>query len=54
VTGRQVTLTDTSLLALCELERRMLQKVAIAKLQALNLGVAVRIPSGTYISKVMA
>jgi hypothetical protein len=43
-----VTLTDTSLLTLCEVERRMLQKVAIAKLQALNLGVTVRIPSGKY------
>ncbi|XP_069704355.1 uncharacterized protein [Periplaneta americana] len=50
VTGRQVTLTDTSLLSLCELERRMLQKVAVAKLQALNLGVAVRIPSETVVS----
>ena len=48
MTGRQVTLTDTSLLTLCEVERRMLQKVAIAKLQALNLGVTVRIPSGKY------
>lgn len=43
-----MTLTDTSLLTLCEVERRMLQKVAIAKLQALNLGVSVRIPSGKY------
>lgn len=52
VSGRQVTLTDTSLLTLCELERRMLQKVAVAKLQALNLGVTVRIPSGKCISVV--
>jgi len=43
-----VTLTDTSMLTLREVERRMLQKVAIAKLQALNLGVTVRIPSGKY------
>ena len=43
-----MTLTDTSLLTLCEVERRMLQKVAIAKLQTLNLGVTVRIPSGKY------
>ncbi|XP_021919364.1 uncharacterized protein LOC110829683 isoform X2 [Zootermopsis nevadensis] len=50
VTGRQVTLTDTSLLTLCELERRMLQKVAVAKLQALNLGVSVRIPSEAVVS----
>lgn len=46
VTGRQVVLSDTSLLNLTEIERKVLQKVAIAKLQALNLGVAVKIPSG--------
>ncbi|GLV35356.1 Rho GTPase activating protein at 102A [Carabus blaptoides fortunei] len=47
VTGRQVTLGDTSLLQLSDVERRVLQKVALAKLQALNLGVTVRIPSDT-------
>lgn len=48
MTGRQVTLQDTTLLQLTEVERRVLQKVALAKLQALNLGVTVRIPSGKY------
>lgn len=46
VTGRQVVLTDTTLLNLTEVERKVLQKVALARLQALNLGVAVKIPSG--------
>ncbi|KAG5885856.1 hypothetical protein JTB14_035876 [Gonioctena quinquepunctata] len=45
VTGRQVILSDTSLLHLTEIERKVLQKVAIAKLQALNLGVTVKPPS---------
>ncbi|CAH1388887.1 unnamed protein product, partial [Nezara viridula] len=45
VAGRTVTLTDTSLTQLTEIERKILQKVALAKLQALNLGVNVRIPS---------
>lgn len=45
VTGRQVVLQDTSLLHLTEVERKVLQKVAIAKLQALNLGVTVKVPS---------
>lgn len=48
VAGRIVTLGDTTLLHLSEIERRVLQKVALARLQALNLGVAVRIPSGDY------
>lgn len=48
VTGRQVVLSDTTLLNLTEVERKVLQKVALAKLQALNLGVAVKIPSGKY------
>ncbi|XP_063231883.1 rho GTPase-activating protein 6-like [Bacillus rossius redtenbacheri] len=47
VTGAQVVLADTSLVQLTDLERRLLQKVALAKLQALNLGVAVRVPSET-------
>lgn len=46
-TGRQVTLHDTPLLDLNELERHVLQKVALAKLQALSLGCAVQIPTGT-------
>uniref|UniRef100_A0A1B6E243 Rho-GAP domain-containing protein n=1 Tax=Clastoptera arizonana TaxID=38151 RepID=A0A1B6E243_9HEMI len=45
VTGKSVTLSDTSLLNLTEIERKVLQKVALAKLQALNLGVNIRIPS---------
>nr|XP_018915447.1 PREDICTED: uncharacterized protein LOC109042921 [Bemisia tabaci] len=43
--GVQVTLADTTILQLTEIERRVLQKVALAKLQALNLGVSVKIPS---------
>ncbi|CAH1159539.1 unnamed protein product [Phaedon cochleariae] len=45
ITGRQVILGDTSILHLSEIERKVLQKVAIAKLQALNLGVNVKVPS---------
>ncbi|XP_071452495.1 uncharacterized protein RhoGAP102A isoform X2 [Hetaerina americana] len=45
-TNRQVSLGDTNLLMLSEVERRVLQKVALAKLQALNLGASVRIPTG--------
>lgn len=45
VAGRAVTLTDTTLQQLTEIERKILQKVALAKLQALNLGVNIRIPS---------
>lgn len=39
-------LQDTDLLHLSEVERKVLQKVAIAKLQALNLGVCVKVPTG--------
>ncbi|XP_075211671.1 rho GTPase activating protein at 102A isoform X2 [Lycorma delicatula] len=52
VTGRSITLEDTSLLQLTDIERRVLQKVALAKLQALNLGVAIRPPSETMSSSV--
>ncbi|KAF7284838.1 hypothetical protein GWI33_021481 [Rhynchophorus ferrugineus] len=45
VTGRQVVLGDTNLMHLTDVERKVLQKVAIAKLQALNLGVSVRVPT---------
>ncbi|KAB0800109.1 hypothetical protein PPYR_07989 [Photinus pyralis] len=44
-TGRQVILGDTTLLQLTDIERKVLQKVALAKLQALNLGVNVKIPT---------
>lgn len=47
LTGRQVTLTDTTILQLSEVERRLLQKVALAKLQALNIGCNVQVPSET-------
>ncbi|KAJ9590747.1 hypothetical protein L9F63_016263, partial [Diploptera punctata] len=50
VTGRQVTLGDCNLLTLSEVERRLLQKVALAKLQALNLGVTIRVPSESVVS----
>ncbi|XP_076394543.1 rho GTPase activating protein at 102A [Megachile rotundata] len=43
--GRRVTLQDTPLRSLSEIERKVLCKVAVAKLQALNLGVHIRPPS---------
>ncbi|KAG7206360.1 hypothetical protein KM043_003729 [Ampulex compressa] len=43
--GRRVTLQDASLRSLSEIERKVLCKVAVAKLQALNLGVHIRPPS---------
>lgn len=49
----QVTLEDCSLLRLTDAERRALQQVALARLQALSLGVTVRTPpepSGTSAS----
>ncbi|RZF47061.1 hypothetical protein LSTR_LSTR011798 [Laodelphax striatellus] len=52
VTGRSVTVEDTPLLQLTDVERRLLQKVALAKLQALNLGVAIRTPSEAVSSTV--
>ncbi|XP_076060802.1 uncharacterized protein LOC143036847 isoform X2 [Oratosquilla oratoria] len=47
VTGRIVQLEGTSLLHLSELERLTLQQIAIAKLQALNLGCQIRAPRGS-------
>lgn len=44
--SRRVTLQDTSLRALSDIEKKVLCKVAVAKLQALNLGVHIRPPSG--------
>ncbi|KAK5643976.1 hypothetical protein RI129_007821 [Pyrocoelia pectoralis] len=44
-TGKQVILGETTLLQLTDIERKVLQKVALAKLQALNLGVNVKIPT---------
>ncbi|XP_044748073.1 uncharacterized protein LOC123309170 [Coccinella septempunctata] len=52
VSGRQVILSDSSLLQLSEIERKVLQKVAIAKLQALNLGVNIKVPTETAASAV--
>ncbi|XP_076641285.1 rho GTPase activating protein at 102A [Halictus rubicundus] len=43
--GRRVTLHNTPLRSLSEIERKVLCKVAVAKLQALNLGVHIRPPS---------
>ncbi|XP_011503034.1 PREDICTED: uncharacterized protein LOC105366327 [Ceratosolen solmsi marchali] len=43
--GRRVTLQDTPLRSLLEIERKVLCRVAVAKLQALNLGVHIRPPS---------
>ncbi|XP_072751090.1 uncharacterized protein Rhogap102a [Anoplolepis gracilipes] len=45
--NRRVTLQDTSLRTLSDIERKVLCKVAVAKLQALNLGVHIRPPSET-------
>lgn len=44
--GRRVTLQDIPLRALSEVERKVLCRVAVAKLQALNLGVHIRPPTG--------
>lgn len=46
MTGKQVVLGDTTLLQLSDIERKILQKVALAKLQALNLGINIKIPTG--------
>ncbi|XP_012234296.1 uncharacterized protein [Linepithema humile] len=43
--GRRVTLQDTQIRTLSDIERKVLCKVAVAKLQALNLGVHIRPPS---------
>ncbi|KAL0112005.1 hypothetical protein PUN28_013320 [Cardiocondyla obscurior] len=43
--GRRVTLQDTPLRTLSETERKVLCKVAVAKLQTLNLGVHIKPPS---------
>ncbi|XP_026675127.1 uncharacterized protein LOC108631901 [Ceratina calcarata] len=43
--GRRVTLQDTQLRSLSEIERKVLCNVAVAKLQALNLGVHIRPPT---------
>ncbi|CAH2055946.1 unnamed protein product, partial [Iphiclides podalirius] len=42
--GRCVRLADTSLLTLSEVERRALQQAALARLQQINLGTAIKIP----------
>ncbi|XP_074651456.1 rho GTPase-activating protein 6-like isoform X2 [Tubulanus polymorphus] len=42
--GRKIVLGNTTLLNLSEVERLALQKIAVAKLQALNLGCAITIP----------
>ncbi|XP_043261906.1 uncharacterized protein LOC122402841 [Colletes gigas] len=52
--GRRVTLQDTPLRSLSEVERRVLCKVAVAKLQALNLGVHIRPPSESLSSSAVA
>ncbi|KAF5277857.1 hypothetical protein FQA39_LY06009 [Lamprigera yunnana] len=49
-TGKQVVLSDTTLLQLSDIERKVLQKVALAKLQALNLGANIKIPADTVTS----
>ena len=47
--GQKVTLTTSTLLSLSDIERVSLQKVALTKLQALNLGCAITIPKGGLI-----
>ncbi|XP_017768405.1 PREDICTED: uncharacterized protein LOC108556706 [Nicrophorus vespilloides] len=49
VTGKQVILADTTLQHLSDVERKILQKVALDKLQALNLGVTVKVPSDNVV-----
>ncbi|CAB3379393.1 Hypothetical predicted protein [Cloeon dipterum] len=44
VTGKTVILPGSSLLQLTDIERIVLQQVALAKLQQLNLGVNIRVP----------
>ncbi len=46
MSGRKVTLTPTSLLHLSEMERLVLQKLAVARLQALQLGCPITVPKG--------
>ncbi|XP_015120058.1 uncharacterized protein LOC107043204 [Diachasma alloeum] len=46
--GRRVTLQDIPLRALSEVERKVLCRVAVAKLQALNLGVHIRPPNESF------
>ncbi|KAJ8678978.1 hypothetical protein QAD02_014765, partial [Eretmocerus hayati] len=48
--GRRVTLQDSPLRSLSEVERKVLCRVAVAKLQALNLGVHIRPPSESLTS----
>ena len=48
--GRRVVLQRTRLSELREAERLVLRKVALAKLQALHLGVTLRLPPGQSIS----
>ncbi|XP_043483952.1 uncharacterized protein LOC122512276 isoform X2 [Leptopilina heterotoma] len=45
--GRRVTLVDTHLSDLSDIERKILCRVAVAKLQALNLGVHIKPPTET-------
>ncbi|XP_051176050.1 uncharacterized protein LOC127291164 isoform X2 [Leptopilina boulardi] len=45
--GRRVTLLDTHLRDLSDIERKVLCRIAVAKLQALNLGVHIRLPTET-------
>ena len=44
--GRKVTLTTTSLVNLSNVERLALQKISLAKIQAMDLGCAITIPKG--------
>ena len=46
-----MTLQDTPLRSLSEVERKVLCRVAVAKLQALNLGVHIRPPTGEYYTR---
>ncbi|KAK0175806.1 hypothetical protein PV328_000009 [Microctonus aethiopoides] len=52
--GRRVTLQDIPLRALSEVERKVLCRVAVAKLQALNLGVHIRPPTESLASGSMS
>jgi hypothetical protein len=54
VTGRNIVLQGTTTLQLSDIERVVLQQVALAKLQQLNLGVSIRLPAGKRTSQLLS
>lgn len=53
VTGRNLVVQGTTTLQLSDIERVVLQQVALAKLQQLNLGVNIRLPAGKRIATLL-